>query len=251
MSTSRSIPNAALLAAVTASALALVLLSAACREGALPQTPDPQGVRCVGLPKARAALLDAHHPLIYRGVVSSLPPRSPKRGLLLLERLFALPVASAYALPGESPQGGARVTLTLYDAKGALSKPAPRSTESDAQGRFCLVAPRAAGPGQWYVLEAVSQTEGWRQRQLALHSFDADINASSEALSALALKAKTLERQDASARWLNLRALADSRLGLLAPLDASRYASQPELIAAVRAALSEDEAIASLLGSAR
>lgn len=221
----------------------LLCLPAIACDNATPSTPDADGVPCVGLPIHTRALLNDAHPFIYRGTVSAI---SAPQATGWLDHL--IPSAHAYALDGESPVAGARVTMTYEDLTKPERKPLQNKydTTTDPQGRFCIVAPRAPAARETIVLTA-SKGE-LVMRQLGVHSFDADINAASEAATRTAIgHARRAQSSLSPAQWLNLRTLEDTRIGLLSPVDATSFVTHEALVTHLITLIEGDPEIAAIL----
>lgn len=230
------------------SLLATLLWLAACSSPKEPPvTPSPNGVPCVNLPADHVNLLEANapaHPLIVQGVTSALLPEQSS----LLDSLF-FSKAYAFALEQETAIEGARIEL-FEIPRGPIPEELPPpllSTTSDRQGRYCLVLPHPPDEGALFLLVAnPKQTELPSMRQVITHSFDADLNAMSEAIT------RTLSPHLSSpaltnARILNARTLSETRLGLLSPDLLDGIATQEALIARATERLRHDVTLQSAL----
>ncbi len=218
----------------------LVMLG--CEPSSPAATPNKEGVPCIGLPEHKANLLDTNHPYIFQGTVNALPSTTST----VLD-LF-IPSAHAYALEAEHPVANTQVHITYVNAiTGERSgEPVSYHATTDARGRFCIVAPRRPEAGELIVLEATH--DALKMRQIGLHSFDAHINAMSEAATRHALAYNTRAGAPLTpTQWLNLRTLVDTRTGLLSPVNAASMTSQEELITAIHTLLEADPEVTELL----
>ena len=197
-------------------AMTCALLMAGCQEATAPTSPAPDGVPCVGATAQEAAIAD-EHALIFKGLVQAPPAPEGAGGRAALDWL--VPPAHAFALETERPVADATVALAPVTGPGlALGEPA-RQTRTDAQGRYCVRLPRGASPGGSWALVAEHPGRGLELRQVAFHGFDANLNSQSEALARVLAAEEIDTRAMDPARWLNLRTVSDTAVGLFGGFD--------------------------------
>lgn len=200
--------------------LCLAWITPSCQKhapGEPPVTLSPDGVPCVNLPADQVDLLEVEpaHPLIIQGVVSALREEQSS----LLESFF-LSTAHAFTLEQESSLEGARIEL-FEVPRAPLPDTLPEpllSTTSDRRGRYCLVLPHPIEQREssLFLLVATPAQENLPpMRQVLTHSFDADLNAMSEAFTQAL--SPHLSTRLTNAHLLNMRTLGETRLGLLSP----------------------------------
>ncbi len=218
--------------------LALAIAVSGCEgQGEAPNAPA--GCDVARAPDGRAP----YHPRVLRGEVLAPGVGAPTGASGALWRVFGA-VAHAMPLEGESPVAGAQVTLWRVNASGAPVGEALASATTDPQGRWCMELAKDQRLGPGLLLDA--KRDALRLRQLAMHPFDLTINTHTEALiqellaREVALDALTPER------WLNLRTLSDTAVGLFGQVDA-RGLSADATITKARAALSRDARLSAAL----
>ena len=223
----------------------LIIAALACFSSCKESAKNKDGVVCKGASEEIVAM-DPPHKWLMTGVVrapaASLPPAkegSDAQGFL--DTL--IPSAHAFALEDEKPVAGAKIHL----------KP-PREiklsgvfTETDAQGRYCLLASDVWEPdGVWMI---TATWEGGTLRQRAVFTHDVDLNAASEALVRVWEKGGFEASQPEPEAWLNARTIADTRLGLMEGVELKEGESLDDLIGRMEKALTEDERLMEILGA--
>lgn len=205
----------------------------ACKPAEKAKNQD--GVECVGA-SAEVVAMDPPHKNLFYGEVRA--PAAVAKEVVpakqgWLEHL--IPTAHAFALEGEEPVAGAKVALVpprQIKTSGVFAT-------TDAQGRYCFLAPTVWLHDEGWMLEATWGEHKLRQRAVFTH--DADINVSSEALVRVWEKQGLKPARPEPEAWLNARTVADTQIGLMKEIALKEGESLEALIARIEKALVEDE----------
>ena len=185
---------------------ACALCAVACAPSS---SPSPEGVLCAGAQPEEAALAASHSHIAY-GTAWASAASVPQSQLIDWKALF---VNTAHAIPreGDRPAAGWRVVATALTGRHA-----PIETTTDDQGRYCLKLPGAPASDRW-LLQAIAPSGETLRQMIVAGAYDAEISPVTEALIDL-LRDRGVALKDVSAaQWLDLRTMADTDAGLMAP----------------------------------
>lgn len=189
---------------------------------------------CAGATAEESA--DEYHPRILRGRVLA-----PSGELASRWQMPGWLVGAAHAAPLEAEQTvpQARVELYRVGPSGERSGEVLREATTDVTGEWCMKLPDGIELGADLMLAA--GVGDARLRRSVVSQFSTDLYSASEALTRL-LQAR---RVDFSAipdeTYLNMEAIADTRVDLLEPVDIEEGEGVEEVVAKIRKVLAGDE----------
>ena len=222
------------------SALLALLIAAAlaggCKAGSMPEgAGGPESAAdCAGATAAEAAR--AYHPRIIRGRVlapsGKLAWRSPVGSWL---------VDSAHAAPLEKEQTVAQTSVALYRVgpSGEQTGDVLRTTETDATGQWCMKLAEGLELGADVMLEA--SADDVRLRRSLVSQFSTDLYSATEALTRLVQAHEVDFTKIPDQTYLNMEAIADTRIDLLDPVEVEPADTVESTVAKIRKALAKDD----------
>jgi hypothetical protein len=219
---------------MTSAALVTVFCIAVvgCQKGG--ETAGPESAPsedCPGATQHHASL--DYHPRVFRGRV--MAPHAK-----LASSWTDIFVTPAHAAPLEDEQAVAGATVELYrvDQAGEQVGDVLQSTQTNAQGEWCMGLPDGIEPSNELMLRAPGESA--TLRRLAISPISTDLYTGTETIVRM-LEAREVDFHAIPREtYLNMESVADTAVDLLEPVELEDSDDVESLVAKLRETLTED-----------